>query len=117
MAAVDDFLGTLDPSRRAAFAHIRDLVLDVLPDAAQGTSYGMAAFRHQGKPLIGFAAAKEHLSVFPFSPEVVDAVRDRLTGFALSKGTIRFTVDQPLPDDVVRDIVELRAAEIAGPAR
>jgi len=114
VAAVDDFLGALDPSRRAAFAHIRDLVLDVVPDATQGTSYGMAAFRHQGKPLIGFGAAKEHLSVFPFSPEVVDGVRDRLAGFALSKGTIRFTVDRPLPDDVVRDVVRLRAVEIAG---
>ena len=45
-------------------------------------------------------------------PEVVDAVRERLDGFELSKGTIRFTVDNPLPDDVVRDIVRLRAQEI-----
>ncbi|HET6686054.1 MAG TPA: DUF1801 domain-containing protein [Jiangellaceae bacterium] len=117
MAAVDDLLSALDPPQRMALAHVRDLVLDVVPDATQGTSYGLAAFRHQGKPLIGFGIAKQHLSVFPFSPQVVDGVRDRLAGFALSKGTIRFTVDRPLPDDVVRDIVRLRAAEIAGPAR
>ena len=59
-----------------------------------------------------FAAAKRHLSVFPFSPQVVDEVRDRLSGYELSKGTIRFTVDKPLADDVIRDVVMLRMTEI-----
>lgn len=82
------------------------------PEAVQGTSYGMAALLHRGKPLLGLLAAKHHLSVFPFSSRVVDAVRDQLDTFELSKGTIRFSVDQPLPDDVVRDVVRLRMAEI-----
>jgi uncharacterized protein YdhG (YjbR/CyaY superfamily) len=59
-------------------------------------------------------ASAKHLSVFPFSPEVVEGVRERLAGYSLSKGTIRFTPDQPLPDDVVEDIVRLRLAEITG---
>ncbi len=74
----------------------------------------MAALRYRGKPLLGFLAAKQHLSIFPFSTEVVDGVRDRLLGFDLSKGTIRFTVESPVPDDVLRDIVRLRAQEITG---
>lgn len=114
MPAVDDYLATLDEPEHRAFERVRDVALEVVPDADQGKSYGMAALRHRGKPLLGFLAAKQHLSVFPFSPEVVDAVRERLDGFELSKGTIRFTVDNPLPDDVVRDIVRLRAKEIAG---
>lgn len=76
----------------------------------------MAALRYKRKPLLGFLAAKDHLSVFPFSPKVVDSVRDRLAGFELSKGTIRFTIDRPLPDDVVREVVRLRTDEIAGTA-
>ena len=52
-----------------------------------------------------------------FSPAVVDSVRDRLRGFELSKGTIRFTEGEPLPDDVVLDIVRLRVEEIAGRSR
>lgn len=44
----------------------------------------------------------------------MDAVRDRLDTFELSKGTIRFSVDQPMPDEVVRDVVRLRMAEISG---
>lgn len=114
VGVVDDYFKSLEPDRRAAFERIRSLALDIVPDAEQATSYGMAALKYKGKPLLGFAAAKRHLSVFPFSPSVIDEVRDRLSGFELSKGTIRFTVDKPLSDDVIRDVVLLRAAEIAG---
>jgi uncharacterized protein YdhG (YjbR/CyaY superfamily) len=110
MAAVDEYFAELDAPARAAFERIRALAVEVVPDAEQGTSYGMAALRHKGKPLLGFKAAKDHLSVFPFSPAAVDAVRDRVT--TVSKGTVRFTPDTPLPDDVIRDLVEHRAREI-----
>jgi uncharacterized protein YdhG (YjbR/CyaY superfamily) len=113
VAAVDEYFENLDPDTRAAFEHVRRLVLEIVPDAEQGTSYGMAALKYKGKPLLGFAAAKRHLSVFPFSGQVVDEVRDELSGFELSKGTIRFSADKPLPDDVIRDVVKLRAAEIS----
>ena len=114
MAAVDEYLATLDASTRATFEHIRTLALEIAPDAEQGTSYGMAALTYQQKPLIAFLAAKRHLSIFPFSSRVVDAVRDRLSAFEMSKGTVRFTVAIRLPDDVVRDIVRLRMEEIVG---
>jgi uncharacterized protein YdhG (YjbR/CyaY superfamily) len=114
---VDNYFGGLDTSTRAAFEHIQCLVMDMVPEAEQGMSYGMAALKYKHKPLLGFLAAKHHLSIFPFSSRVVDAVRDRLTAFDLSKGTIRFTVAMPLPDEVVRDIVRCRIEEIVGPAR
>ena len=117
MSAVDDYLGGLDASTRDAFEHIRNLVMDLVPEAEEGTSYGMAALKYKQKPLLAFLAAKHHLSIFPFSSRVVDAVRDRLTAFELSKGTIRFTVAMPLPDEVVRDIVRHRMDEIVGNGR
>jgi uncharacterized protein YdhG (YjbR/CyaY superfamily) len=115
--AVDDYFSSLNASARAAFEHIRDLVMEMAPEAEQGTSYGMAALRYNQKPLLAFRAARQHLSIFPFSSRVVDAVRDQLTAFELSKGTIRFTAASPLPDKVVRDIVRYRIQEIAGRAR
>jgi uncharacterized protein YdhG (YjbR/CyaY superfamily) len=111
---VDDYFESLDGDTRVAFEHIRSLALDIVPEAEQGTSYGMAALRYKRKPLLGFAAAKRHLSVFPFSPHVIDQVRDRLSGYELSKGTIRFSVEKPLADDVIRDVVTLRVTEIDG---
>jgi uncharacterized protein YdhG (YjbR/CyaY superfamily) len=110
--AVDEYLSGLDEPARLALERVRDVALEVAPGAEQGRSYGMAALRLRGKPLLGLLSARQHLSVFPFSPDVVDAVRDRLDGYELSKGTIRFTADHPLPDDVLRDVVRLRAEEI-----
>ena len=114
---MDDFLSGLDATQRAAFEHILDLVREMVPDAEEGTAYGAPALRYRQKPFIGFAAPKHHLSIFPFSSHIVDAVSDRLKEFELSKGTIRFTVDKPLPDEVLREVVRLRVSEIAGSAR
>ena len=114
MAELSDYLAELPSEQRAAFARVRDLALAEVPEAVEGTSYGMAALIYRGRPLLGFRAATDHLSVFPFSPAVVDAVADRLTGFRLSKGTVRFAADTPLPDDVARDLARLRRREIDG---
>jgi uncharacterized protein YdhG (YjbR/CyaY superfamily) len=114
VGAVDDFLEELDAAPREAFGHIVELATAVVPSAEQGTSYGLPALTYRGRPLLGFRVARRHLSIFPFSAAVVDGVRERLPGFDLSKGTIRFTADEPLPDEVVREIVRLRAAELAG---
>ena len=112
MTAVDDYFESLDADRRAAFERIRTLALDEAPAAEQGTSYGMAALKYHGKPLLGFRAAEHHLSIFPFSPAAIDAVREQLTGFEVSKGTIRFTVEAALPEAAVRGLVRHRMAEI-----
>ena len=114
MSEIDDYLGTVGAEERVALERVLDIARRTVPDAVDGRSYGMPALRHAGKPLIGILAAKDHLSIFPFSPEAVEAVSGRLPGFSLSKGTIRFSVDQPVPDDVLRDLVELRRAEIDG---
>lgn len=117
MGPVDEYLATLDDPTRHAYERIRDLVHAEVPDAQQGTSYGMAALTYRGKPLLGFRAARDHLSVFPFSPRAVDAVKDELTGFSVSKGTIRFSVAEPLPEPVLRALVQSRIAEIEGGRR
>jgi uncharacterized protein YdhG (YjbR/CyaY superfamily) len=109
---VDDYLATLDEPARAVLGHLRAVAVEVAPDAEQGRSYGLAALRYRGKPLLGFLATSKHLSLFPFSPAALDPLRDRLVGFDLAKGTLRFPTDRPPPDDVVRDLVRNRMAEI-----
>ena len=112
MPDLDDFLAGLDESVRLAFERVRDLALQVVPDADQGTSYGMAALIWRGKPLLGFNVAASHLAVHPFSPSAVDAVREQLSGFRLSKGTVRFRPETPLPEKAVLDLVRARRDEI-----
>lgn len=112
MGTVDEFVTGLPAAEARAFAHVRSLAEAVAPGTEQGTSYGLPTLKYRGRPLLGFATGKAHLSIFPFSPAVVDAVRHRLDGYSLAKGTIRFTTDTPLPDDVVTDVARLRRDEI-----
>jgi uncharacterized protein YdhG (YjbR/CyaY superfamily) len=113
VSAIDDYLDGLPPSQKAAFQRVRDVVVGVAPEVEEGTSYGMPAFLYGGRPLLGFRAAKKHLSVFPFSPAAIEALKDRLDGFDLAKGTIRFSPERPVPDDVLVDLVRLRRQEIS----
>jgi uncharacterized protein YdhG (YjbR/CyaY superfamily) len=109
---VDDYFAGLDATTRAAFERIRVLVMEIAPEAEQGSSYGMAALMYKGKPLLGFRSAKQHLSIFPFSPAAVDTARAELRDLDLSKGTIRFTAATPVPEQAVRDVVQHRMLEI-----
>jgi uncharacterized protein YdhG (YjbR/CyaY superfamily) len=110
---MDDYLQGLAPAQRSALEHVRSVVHELAPEAEEGTSYGMPAFKYNGRPLLGFRAAKAHLSLFPFSPAVIEGVKDRLAGFDLAKGTIRFTPERPVPDDVLADIIHARECEIS----
>ena len=117
MGTVTDYLAALeDDERRAALERVVAVARRLVPDADEGMSYGMPALRHLGKPLIAVVAAKGHLSLFPFSSAVVEAVAPELTGHSLSKGTIRFEADRQLPEHVIERIVELRLAEVEGRA-
>ncbi|WP_406633704.1 iron chaperone [Pseudarthrobacter quantipunctorum] len=112
MGDVDDSLAALPEPERGCLQRVIAAARRIVPEAEEGRSYGMPALKLDGKPLIGVAAAAKHLSIFPFSPEVVDAVAPRLEGFSLSKGTVRFTPGHPVPDEVVEEMVRLRLAEI-----
>jgi uncharacterized protein YdhG (YjbR/CyaY superfamily) len=114
MGEIDEFLAGLEEPQRGALERVRDIAQRVAPDASQGKSYGMPAFRIAGRPLLGFTISSRHLSVHPFSPDVVAAVAADLEGFSLSKGTIRFTPETPLPEPVIEHLVRLRLAEITG---
>ena len=112
MSAMDDYLDTLAPDQRAALARVREIVAELVPDAQEGRSYGMPAFIYAGRPLLGFRAAQKHLSIFPFSPAAIEAVSERLDGFDLAKGTIRFTPGQPVPEAILADLIQVRQREI-----
>lgn len=109
----DAYLATLAPRERAALERLRRTIRAAAPGAVECISYGMPAFRLDGKALVYFAAMAEHLSFFPGSGRAVGAFARELESFSTSKGTIRFSVDRPLPADLVRRIVAYRIAEDA----
>ena len=113
MSATDDYLDDLQPAEKVALERVRAVVAGLAPDASEGTSYGVPAFIYAGRPLLGFSATKMHLSIFPFSPAAIETVKERLDGFDLAKGTIRFSPDTPVPADVLADLIRARKQQIA----
>jgi len=113
MGIINDYLASIeDKAGQAALRHLAEVVRKVLPDVGEGVSYAMPAFMYRGKPLASLMATKQHLAYYPFSGKVVDELKDRLAGFSLSSGTIRFQPDHMLPDDILREGIRLRIAEI-----
>ena len=111
---MDEYLDGLAPDAKHALERVRATVREVVPDAEEGTSYGVPAYRHRGRPLLGFQATQRHLSLLPFSPAAIEAVAPRLGGFERTKGSIRFSAGAPVPEDVVADLVRARVREIEG---
>ncbi|GAA2744472.1 hypothetical protein GCM10009868_22290 [Terrabacter aerolatus] len=105
---VDAYLAGVQEPKRTTLEALRRSILAVAPDAEQGMSYGMPAFRIDGKVVAGFAAFKNHLAYLPHSGEVLTMLGDRLAAYECTKGSLHFPVDEPLPDDVVRSLVDAK---------
>ena len=105
---IDDYLASLDAPQRDALEDLRRSILAVVPDAEQCLSYGMPAFRVDGLVVAGFAAFTRHLSYLPHSGDVLDDLGDDLAGYDRTAGSLHFTVEHPLPDDLVRRLVEAK---------
>ena len=111
---IDAILAALPGDQGAVLADLRATIAEAAPDALDAFSYGAPAFRYRGRPLVAYAASKAHCSFYPLSPDVIDTHRDRLTGYELEKGTIRFTPAHPIPKDVIVSIVRARMDDIDG---
>ena len=109
---IDSYLEGLPADQREALEALRRRVAELVPEAEEAISYGMPAFRYRKRPLVGYKAAKEHLSFFPMSPAVIDAHAEDLAEWSTSKGTIRFTPDHPIPDDLLASLVATRVSEL-----
>lgn len=110
-AEIDEFLSGQPPAARAALEHLRSTIARAAPEAVESIAYGVPAFRYRGRPLVSFGATTSHLAFYVQSPMVLDAHRDELGGWATSKGTIRFSPQTPIPDDLVTRLVRARMAE------
>jgi uncharacterized protein YdhG (YjbR/CyaY superfamily) len=108
---VDEYLDNLPEPAQSALKHIRKVIQSVVPkEATEVISYGMPMFKFRGM-LVGYAAFKNHCSLFPTGSSVVDQFAKELEPYSRDKGTIRFTPDKPLPDSLIKKIAKARVAE------
>ena len=94
---VDEYLRGVDEPKRSTLQALRRTILEIVPDAEQVISYRVPAFRVSGKTVAGFAAFKDHLSYLPFSGSVLGRLADELKGYTMTKSSLHFPVDRPLP--------------------
>jgi uncharacterized protein YdhG (YjbR/CyaY superfamily) len=109
---IDSYLADVGEPKASTLQQLRQCVLDVIPDAEECISYGLPAFKVQGKAVAGFGAFKNHLSYLPHSGSVLPALAADLAGFESTKGSLHFPVDQPLPPELVSKLVTTRLREL-----
>jgi uncharacterized protein YdhG (YjbR/CyaY superfamily) len=109
--SVDEYLAAVPEPARSTLKKIRAVIRSVTPpEATEVISYGMPAFKHKGV-LVWYAAFSKHCSLFP-TAAVIEAFKNELKGFTLSKGTIQFPTDKPLPAALVKKLVKARVAQM-----
>jgi uncharacterized protein YdhG (YjbR/CyaY superfamily) len=105
---IDHYLEGLDEPKRETLAQLRQAILNVLPEAEQGMSYRLPAFKVRGKTIAGFAAFKTHLSYLPHSGSVFPELKDELKGYTTSTGALRFDIGHPLPVSLLEKLIAVR---------
>jgi uncharacterized protein YdhG (YjbR/CyaY superfamily) len=110
---VDKYLADIPEPAKSTLKHIRAVIRSVVPtETTEVISYGIPMFKYNGM-LVGYAAFKNHCSLFPTGSGVLDRFEKELKGYRTSKGTIQFPSDKPLSDALVRKIVRVTAAASA----
>jgi uncharacterized protein YdhG (YjbR/CyaY superfamily) len=108
---IDKYLRGVEEPKRSTLQALRSTILDVIPDAEQTISYGVPAFCMHGTTVAGFAAFKNHLSYLPHSGTVLGQLADDLADYTMTKGSLHFPVDRPLPKAVVTRLIAVRLSE------
>ena len=110
---IDAYLaGLKNPAAKKTLGALRMQLRKLLPGAVETLSYGMPAFKVDGKAVAGFAFFKAHCGYYPFSGSVVPALKAQLEGYATSKSGVTFPPDKPLPAKLVKTLVRARLAEL-----
>lgn len=108
-ANIDEYIQEFPDDVQARLQAIRETIHEAAPQAEETISYGMPTFRLNGN-LVHFAAFKNHIGFYP-APSGIEAYQDQLAIYKSSKGAVQFPLDQPIPFELVREIVKFRVKE------
>ncbi len=111
-SAIDEYLAALSEDRRKALQALRQVIRAALPMAEECISYGIPAFRFDGKVVAGFAATKKGCSYFPFSGSTLRTLAQEVVAYEQTKSSLHFSAEEPLPKTLVRKLLRARLAEL-----
>jgi uncharacterized protein YdhG (YjbR/CyaY superfamily) len=108
---VDEYIRDFPPDVQKILEKMRQIVREVAPEAAESISYGMPAFKLNGKPLVYFAGFAKHIGFYPI-PTGIEAFSKELAPYKQGKGSVQFPLDKPIPYDLVKKIVAFRVQDL-----
>jgi uncharacterized protein YdhG (YjbR/CyaY superfamily) len=111
MDLFEKYLSELPDTQRLELERIVRIVRNIVPNAEETYSYGIPTFKYKGKHLLGLAAFKNHMSLFPTSGPV-GVIKEELAEYKISRGTIQFTSENTLPEKLVSKIIMVRMEDI-----
>ena len=106
---INEYIAKFPKNIQNILEELRQVIKDSAPNAEEAISYQMPTFKLNGN-LVWFAAFKNHIGFYP-KTSAIETFRLELSDYKVSKGTIRFPLDKPIPFDLVRKIVKYRAKE------
>lgn len=112
-ASVDEYIAAQPASVQRALHLVRKSIRKALPGADEVISYNMPTYKVNGARVLHFAAWKDHFSLYAASESIVREFKDDLRGYEIEKGTIRFPLARPVPENLIERIAKFRVKEIA----
>lgn len=110
-SSVDEYIAGFPPETRKLLEELRALVKATVPAVTERISYGIPTFDLDGRYLVYIAGFKNHVSLYPVTADLTEALGKEVEPYKKGKGTLRFPLGQPLPTGLIRRIVELRLEE------
>lgn len=110
-SSIDAYVAGFPPATQELLEHVRALVHELVPEATETISYAIPTFDLYGKHLVHFAGFAKHIGFYP-TPTGMEEFKEDLARYKTGKGSVQFPLDEPLPVDLIRRIVEFRVSEV-----
>ncbi len=108
--SIDEYIADFPPETRQVLEEMRELIRSSAPEATETISYAIPTFDLNGRHLVHFAGYKHHVGFYPV-PSGIEAFKEELTPYKSGKGSAQFPLGKPIPEDLIRRIVEFRVEE------
>jgi uncharacterized protein YdhG (YjbR/CyaY superfamily) len=111
--SVDEYIASQPRGIQGLLNRLRSTIRRAVPGAEETISYKIPAYKLRGNRVLFFAAWKHHYSLYPATMRVIEAFKDDLAPYEVSKGTIRFPLSEPIPAKLIGRIAKFRAKEVS----
>jgi uncharacterized protein YdhG (YjbR/CyaY superfamily) len=108
--SIEEYIADFPEEIQPLLNQVRSTIKQAAPDAEESIGYGMPAYKTHGKPLVYFAAFKNHIGFYATPTGHAEFAKE-LSKYKQGKGSVQFPIDQPMPLELIAQIVEFRVIE------